>query len=151
MSKQVRVGVVGTSRYADMGHLPILRNHSQADLTAICGRNRDRAQEMATKYEIPQVFTDYLEMIEQSGIEALVVTTPDDLHYLITVSALDAGLHVLCEKPMALSATQAQEMYNKAEAAGVKHMTLFTWRWCPPFHYGHQLVQEGYIGQCFFS
>ena len=151
MSKQVRVGVVGTSWYADQMHLPVLKGHSQADLTAICGRNRDRAQEMAAKYGIPQVFTDYLEMIEQSGIDAIVVATPDDLHYPITVAALDAGLHVLCEKPLALTVKQAQTMVDKAEDAGLKHMTYFTWRWCPPFHYMHRLVQEGYIGRCLYS
>ena len=151
MTKRVHVGVVGTSWYADNMHLPLLKGHSQADLTAICGRNRDRAQEMAAKYSIPQVYTDYQEMIAQSGIEAIVVATPDDLHYPITIAALDAGMHVICEKPMALTVKQAQTMYDKAEDAGVKHMTYFTWRWCPPFQYLHQLVQEGYIGRCYYS
>ena len=59
MSKQVRVGVVGTSRYADFMHLPALKSHPQADLIAICGRSRDRAEEMAKKYGIPLVFMDY--------------------------------------------------------------------------------------------
>ena len=68
MSKQLSVGVVGTSWYADLMHLPALKSHPQANLVAICGRNRERAEEMAKKYEIPQVFTNYQEMIEKAGI-----------------------------------------------------------------------------------
>src|SRR6476620_3821660 len=121
MSRRIAVGIVGTSWYADLMHLPALKSHPQANLIAICGRNRDRAEEMAKKYEIPQVFTDYQAMIEQAGIEALIVAIPDDLHYPVTMAALDAGLHVLCEKPLALTLGQAQEMYERAEQARVKH------------------------------
>lgn len=151
MSKQISVGVVGTSWYADFMHLPALKSHPQANLVAICGRNRDHAEEMAKKYEISQVFTNYQEMIEKAGIEALVVATPDDLHYPVTMAALAAGLHVLCEKPLALTLEQAREMVERAEVAGVKHMTYFTWRWLPAFQYLHRLIQEGYLGRCFYS
>jgi predicted dehydrogenase len=151
MSNKIRVGVVGTSWYSDNMHLPILKGHAKADLVAVCGRRRERAQEMADKYDIPQVFTSYEEMIQESGIEALVVATPDDLHYPITMMGLDAGLHVLCEKPLALSVKQAQTMLDKAEAMEIKHMTYFTWRWCPAFHYVHNLIQDGYIGRCYYS
>lgn len=147
-SSRVRVGVVGTSWWADLMHLPSLKSHPHADLVAICGRNGDRVRTMAEKYQIPQVFSDYHEMIGRSGIEAVVVSVPDDLHYAVSVAAIGAGLHVLCEKPLALSATQAKEMYERAEQAGVKHMTYFTRRWLPHFRYVHHLVQEGYVGRC---
>ena len=126
MGEPVRVGVVGTSWWADMHHLPTLKRLPGAALTAICGRNRDRAEAMAHKYAIPQVFTDYRAMIEDGNLHALVVVTPDDLHFAITVHTLNANLHVLCEKPLALTAGQARSMYEKAEAGGRKHMVLFT-------------------------
>lgn len=59
MMKKVRVGIVGTSGYADLMHLPAFKSHAQAELVAICGRNRDRAEEMAKKYDIAQIFTDF--------------------------------------------------------------------------------------------
>jgi len=149
MYEQVRVGVVGTSWWADLFHLPTLKTHSRAEVAAICGRNRERAKELAKKYEIPHVFTDYREMIERGGLQALVVLTPDDLHYPVTMNALDAGLHVLCEKPLALNARQAREMYAKAEAAGVKHMVFFTYRWLPHYRYLKALIDEGYLGRWF--
>ena len=90
-----------------MMHLPALKSHPQAELVAICGRNRDRAEEMAQKYAIPQVFTGYNELINESDVDALIVAPPADLHYPMTMAALDAGLHVICEKPVALRAHPA--------------------------------------------
>ena len=149
MTEQVRVGVIGTSWWADSVHLPSLKSHPGAKIAAICGRNRDRAEELAHKYDIPSVFTDYAEMIERSDLQAVVIVTPDDLHYPMTMHALEAGLHVMCEKPLALNVGQAREMYQKAEQAGVKHIVFFTYRWLPHYSYLKQLVDEGYVGRLF--
>lgn len=149
MTGKVRVGVSSTSWWADMMFLPSLKSHPQAEIAALCGRNYDRAQEMARKYNIPTVFTDYREMIEKGDLDAIVVATPDDLHYPMTMEALDAGLHVLCEKPMALNAKQAREMLDKAVETGVVHMLLFTYRWLPHYRYLKELIDEGYLGRCY--
>jgi len=149
MSPKVHVGVVGTSWYAEFMHFLTLRSHPQAELVAICGRNRERAEEMAAKYNIPKVFTDYKDMIQQSDLDAIIVAAPDDLHYEITMQALGAGLHVLCEKPLALTVQQAREMYEEAEKIKVKHMVMFTYRWLPFFRYVYGLINQGYIGRCY--
>lgn len=120
MTKQLNIGVVGTSWWAEIAFLPILQNYERANLVAICGRNHQRADEMASKYAVPRVYTDYRQMIQQAGLDALVVSTPDDTHYEIVMAALEAGLHVLCEKPVALNADHALEMLNKAEAVGAR-------------------------------
>lgn len=148
MVDQVRVGVIGAGGWADLLHLPALTSHPRVEVVAICGRTPVRAEELARKYGIQQVFTDYRALIEDSRLDALVVATPDDLHYPITMDALDAGLHVLCEKPLALTAAQAKAMYDRAEAAGRKHMVLFTSRWIPPHRYVRQLLDNGYVGEC---
>src|SRR4029450_13419095 len=121
------------------------KSHPRAELYSICGRNRARAEELASKYAIPHVFTDYHELIRYGNLQALVIATPDDLHYPITMRALDAGLHVLCEKPLALTAAQAREMYRVAEAKGVKHMAFFTYRWLPHYRHAHRLLEAGYV------
>ena len=149
MSEYVRVGIIGTSQWADWIHLPALRSQQRARLVAICGRARDRAQQMATKYGIPQVFTDYREMIEKADLHAVVIASPDDLHYPMTMDALDAGLHVMCEKPLAISAEQARRMYERAQAVGVKHTVFFTYRWLPHYRYLKALVDDGYVGRCY--
>ena len=149
MSQQLRVGVVGTSWWADWMHLPSLQSHPHAQIAAICGRDRARAEAMAGKYGIPQVFADYRAMIEQADLQALIVSVPDDLHHAITMEALAAGLHVLCEKPLAFDVEQAREMYERAEAAGVKHTVLYTYRWLPQYQYLHDLAAQGFLGRCY--
>jgi predicted dehydrogenase len=151
---RVRVGMVGTSWWADGMHLPSLKSHPQADVVAIAGRDPARAHAMAQKYDIPQVFADYRAMLAEGNLHALVVSVPDDLHYPIVMDALDAGLHVLCEKPLALDGRQAKAMYEKAVGRGVRHMTYFTWRWRPQIHYVHHLLEQGFVGRvlhCQFS
>ncbi|MCE7986920.1 MAG: gfo/Idh/MocA family oxidoreductase [Caldilinea sp. CFX5] len=90
-------------------------------------------------------------MLAEGGLEAVVIATPDDEHYAMTMAALDAGLHVLCEKPLARTATQAQQMYERAEAQGVRHMTYFTWRWFPHYRYLHDLIAQGAIGRLYHA
>jgi predicted dehydrogenase len=149
MAHTVRVGVVGTSWWTDTLALPALKSHPQAELVAVCGRNRARADEVAAKHNAPQVFTDFAEMFQYDGLDAVYVATPDDLQYDVTLQALRAGLHVLCDKPLAINAQQAREMYETAEAAGVKHMVVFTYRWMPFFRYVRDLIDEGCIGRCY--
>lgn len=149
MAEKVRVGIISTSWWAEMMLLPSLKSHASAEVVAICGRNRERANEIAKNYDIPEVFSDYKEMIDKGALQAVVVASPDDLHYSMTMYALEAGLHILGEKPLAMNAKQAREMYEKAEAVGVKHMTHFTWRWFPIYQYVQKLIDDGYIGQCY--
>jgi predicted dehydrogenase len=109
---------------------------------------------MAAKYGVPTVFADYREMYARAGLDGVVVSSPDDLHYPMTMDALDAGLHVLCEKPMALTLDDARAMLARAQNAGVKHMVNFTWRAVPAYQYMKELIGEGYIGrpyQCALS
>ena len=149
MPEKIRVGLIGTSWWADSHHLPALGSHPRAELAAICGRDRRRAEEMAKKYGVPLVFTDHREMIEKAELEAVVVATPDDLHYGMVMDALDAGLHVVCEKPLSLSTAEAREMVEKADAAKVRHMTNFIWRGLPHYRYIKQLIEEGFLGDCY--
>ena len=146
MKEVVRIGMVGTSAYGE-GHLNTLKSHSQAQVAAICGRNQERASEVAGKFGIRQVYSDYRKMIEQGSLDAVIVATPDHLHHLITMEALDAGLHVLCEKPLAMNAQQAKEMLDKAGSAGLVHMTMFTWSWVPEYRQIVELISQGYVGQ----
>jgi predicted dehydrogenase len=149
MSKRLRIGLIGTSGYAELAFLSTLSAHEDVKVAALCGRDRTRTQAVASKYNIPETFTDYQEMIRRGRLDAVIVAAPDDLHYPMTMAALQAGLHVLCEKPMARNATEAAEMLEAAERANVKHMLEFTWRWMPHFQYLHHLVSEGFVGQGF--
>ena len=116
MTASVRVGVIGTSGWMDNSHLPMLKADPRVELVAICGRNRERAQEVATKYGIEPIFSDYRDMIAHSKMNAIVIGAPDDEHYAMTMHALDAGLHVLCEKPLALNAAMPKPCMRRRKA-----------------------------------
>ena len=147
MQKRIRFGVIGTGGMASAVNLPGLKNCSDADLAAICARSKEHAQEAAGKFGIASVWTDWREMLEKAELDAVAVCAPDDLHYEMTMAAVRRGLHVACEKPLAMNATQAREMLDAAEKAGVRHMTCYNWRLIPAFRYLQALVAEGYVGE----
>lgn len=146
MSERIRIGIIGTSGYAKL-LLNTLTEYDDAEFAAICGRTCSRAAELAAEHQIDQVFTDYHDMIKNGRLDGIIVASPDDLHYPMTMAALEAGLHVLCEKPMATNVEQARQMLEAAERAGAKHMIEFSWRWMPHYQYLHQLVSDGFVGQ----
>ena len=147
MPKKIRVGLIGTSAWAADFHLPALESHDQALMVAVCGRDLHRARALAEKHGVQQVFTDYQVMIDRAGLDAVAVVTPENLHHPMVMAALRAGLHVLCEKPMACSAVESEEMLAAAERAGVKHMVQFTNRGLPHYRYVKSLLDNGYVGR----
>ena len=100
MSERVQVGIIGTSGWTQLMFLPSLKSHPGARIAAICGRNGERAEALAQEHGIERSFTDYRELL-RSDIDAVVIAVPDDLHKEMTLAAVDAGLDILCEKPMA--------------------------------------------------
>lgn len=151
MSDVLRVGIVGTGWWAEAMYLPSLGSHPSAQITAICGRNVVRTGELARRAGGARVFADYRELVASGEVDAIVVATPDDLHHTVTMAALDAGRHVLCEKPMANSLADARAMLAKAESAGVMHMMMFSWRWQPHWLYVKRLLDEGFVGRCHYA
>jgi predicted dehydrogenase len=147
MGRDIAIGIVGTSWWTELMHLPSLASHADARITAICGRRRDRAEALAAAWNIGAAYTDYRDLLGHDGLRAVVVAAPDDLHHEIAMAALDRGLHVLCEKPLANNAAHSGAMAAAADAAGVKHMVLFTWRFMPEYRQLRALIDEGRIGR----
>jgi predicted dehydrogenase len=147
MSNKLRVGIIGTSDWADEFYLSNLKSHPNVVLSAVCGQNKTRAEELASKHGVAKVFTDYRRMLNSGDLDVAIICTPEDLHYPMTMAALAARLHVICEKPLAFTESQAREMYEKANEMGVKHMVPFTSRWLPHFRYLKDLLENGYIGR----
>jgi predicted dehydrogenase len=147
MREPVRVGVIGTSAWTERMFLASLASDPRARVVSLCGRRAERTREVAERFGVPHAFADFREMIAHGGLDAVVVAAPDDEHHAMTLAALDAGLHVLCEKPLARTAADAHEMWRRAEAAGVVHMTMFTFRWLPAHRFVAELVGAGRIGE----
>jgi predicted dehydrogenase len=147
LEKQIRIGIVGTSSWMDETHFPQFHADPRVQIVALCGRTRAPAEELARKYAVPAIYSNYREMIGSAGLDAVVIGAPDDEHFPMTMAALDAGLHVLCEKPLAMNAHDAKAMLDRAEEKNLRHMTYFTWRMTPLYRYVHDLIQQGAIGK----
>ena len=145
--EKLRVGVLGTSWWADQEHLPGLQARPDVDVVALCGRNPERLEAMALKYNVRQTFTDWRRLVARAGLDVLVILTPNVLHHPQAMAALDLGMHVICEKPLALNAAQARELAARADAANVKTLTFFTHRAVAAAAHVKRLVGEGFLGR----
>jgi predicted dehydrogenase len=145
--RALRVGVIGTSWWADLEHLPGLSARADVDVAALCGRNPERLAALAAKYGIERTHTDWRRLIGEPGLDVAVIATPNALHHEQVIAALDAGLHVICEKPLALDVAQARELAARADAAGRKTLVFFTHRAVAAAAHVKQLVSDGFLGQ----
>ena len=126
--------------------VPALHAHPGAELVAICGRDPGRTRSFADANDIPQVFTDVDEMYASGEIDAVVISTVNKTHHRMTMAALDHGIHVLCEKPLAMNPAEADEMAAHATETGLVCMVPFTYRYMPTSQYVKRLVDDGYVG-----
>ena len=143
----VSIGIVGPGFWTETMFLPAFAKHPNAEVVAICGRNEARTKAFAEAQNIPNYFTAYEEMYASGLIDAVVIVTSNKTHYDMTMKALDAGLHVLCEKPLAMNVTEANAMVKKVEQTGLKCLVPFTYRFMPAERYLKQLIDDGYIGK----
>ncbi len=144
---RVRLALFGTSWWSDAMYLPAVAGHPRAEVVAICGRRERPARELAERWSVPAWYTDPELMLTEVGPDAVIVATANDSHHGLTLSALAAGADVLCEKPVALDAAQAEEMVEAAAAVGAITMVPFTYRYMPMVQWLKRLVDEGYVGR----
>ena len=146
MSK-VKVGVIGLGMGS--AHLKCYSECQGAEIVAIC--DLDEAKLDSTREHYPQAatFTDYERMLAMPGLDAVSVALPNFLHAPVTIAALKAGKHVLCEKPMAMNAAEAQEMKSVAEKEGKILMMHFNMRYGPLGHSLKPLVDAGMLGEVY--
>lgn len=146
MADKVRLGIIGTSSWSDFIYLSKLKGDPAAEVAAICGRKAEPRDALAAQYGIPRVYSDYREMLADGALDGVIVVAPDDEHLPMTLATIDAGFNVLCEKPLANNAGDARRMLAAAEAKGILHMVLFTWRWQPHYQYVKSLINDGAFG-----
>jgi len=145
--RRSQVGLIGTSWWADLEHLPGLKARGDVEVAALCGRDPTRLASLAEKHGVARTFTDWRAMIAAGGLDALVVAAPNALHREPALAAFDAGLHVICEKPLAMNAAEAREMAARAEAAGRKTLTFFTHRSLAAAVQVKRMVDAGFLGR----
>ena len=129
--KNVRWGVLGTAGIARSQTIPAMQQAENCDLCAIAGRDPEKARSFQEEFGFEKVYTDYDVLLADPDVEAVYIPLPNDLHYEWVLRALNAGKHVLCEKPLALSEAQEDEMFRTAEANNVYLMEAFAYLHSP--------------------
>ena len=127
MNDPLRVAVIGAGAIAQVAHLPVLRRLTGVEIACICDNDLPKAQALAGRFDVKETYDDIEEVLKYARADAVVICTPNHLHETHVVTALAAGLHVLCERPLALSTggvesvLRASERYGKRVLVGMNH------------------------------
>src|SRR5689334_20070134 len=120
MKERVRIGVIGAGAISQLAHLPVLSKMRAAELVAVCDNDRPKARALADRFGVPDTFTDIEDLLELDDLDAVVVATPNHLHEPHVLSALAAGVHVLCERPLSFTARGVERILAAATRADRK-------------------------------
>lgn len=142
----LRVAIIGCGGITLQNHLPGLALCPETRLVAVCDADPLVLARAARETGVNIVSPDYREVVRREDVDAVVIATPNFTHKEIALEAIASGKHVLCEKPLALTAADAWEMARAAELRGVRHMTAFTYRFVPAMRYLRHLVSRGDVG-----
>ncbi|ADE69177.1 Gfo/Idh/MocA family oxidoreductase [Priestia megaterium] len=146
--EKVKIGVIGCGSIAQHRHLPEYKMNEQVELVAVCDINTERANSVAQQYGV-KAYTNYEELLASGTVEAVSVCTPNYLHAPISVAALNSGVHVLCEKPMATSEEEAKAMIEAAKTNGKKLMIGHNQRFVASHQKARELIGKGEIGKIY--
>ena len=141
----IRVGIIGAS-FARAAYLPALRTIDDVELLAIASARLFSAQLAADQFNIPHVYDNWERMIGEHEFDLVCIATPTIFHAPMTLAALNAGAHVLCEKPMAMNRDESAEMLERAEASGQLHIIGHELRFNPNRRKIKSLIDSGAIG-----
>ena len=145
----IRFGLVGTGVGGDFiaRALKVLKEEGVAELVAVAGRKPAKTEEFARKHGAERWYTSYDQLIRDEGIDAVAISTPHYLHFPQTIAAVERGLHVLVDKPMAINLVEADGMIKAAEKKGVKLGVIFEFRFDPSVEKLKKMVDEGRFGR----
>jgi predicted dehydrogenase len=143
----LRVGILGAARIAPMAMIAPARRVGEANVVAVAARDPERARQFAARHGIPRVHATYEALLDDPEVEAVYNPLPNGLHARWTIRALEAGKHVLCEKPFAASVAEAEAMAQAATRAGRVLVEAFHYRYHPLFARLRAILAAGEIGQ----
>ena len=150
---KVRIGIIGCGGIANGKHMPSLKKLPDVEMVAFCDIIVERAEKAAREYGVEgaKVYADYHELLAREDIDVVHVLTPNREHSQITVDALNAGKHVMCEKPMAINSAEAKRMLDAAKATGKKLTIGYQSRFRPDSMYLKSACEAGELGDIYYA
>lgn len=147
MADKVRIGVIGLGIMGEQ-YVRIYQAHPLAVVTAVCTRGKARLDELGEKYGIATRYSDYRKMLDEGSFDAVCIATPDFAHFAPVKAALEAGKHVLCEKPFTIELSEADELLELSRTRPNQTLQVaFNHRWLASYHHGYSAIQKGSIGK----
>ncbi|MEH7336323.1 Gfo/Idh/MocA family oxidoreductase [Neobacillus drentensis] len=153
--KKVRVGMIGY-KFVAKAHSHAFRDlpfyfdpETEPVLQAIAGRNEDALSAAADKFGFASYETDWQRLIERDDIDLIDIVTPNHTHAEMAIAAAEAGKHVFCEKPLAMTLDEARRMLKAVQKSGVVHMIGHAYRYAPAVQYAKKLISEGRLGRIY--
>jgi len=143
----IRVALIGCGGITLQNHLPGLALCRETRVAALCDMDPTTLERARQQTGVAVVSTRFAEIVSRDDVDAVIIATPNHTHAPIAHAAIAAGKHVLCEKPLALTAAEARGMAAAADRAGVRHMTAYTYRFVPAMRYLASLTQRGVLGE----
>ncbi len=153
MAKLIKVGIIGCGGIANGKHMPSLKKVADCEMVAFCDVIPERAEKAAREYGSAdaKVYTDYKELLADPAIDVVHVCTPNRSHSFITVDALEAGKHVMCEKPMAINSEEAKKMLDAARRTGKKLTIGYQSRFRDDAQYMKKEAEDGTFGDIYYA
>jgi len=151
MNKKLKVGLIGLGGICRGAHMPGYEKLDNIDIVAICDIVPEKIETFKEEFDMENVasFTDYKELLDFEGLDFVDICTPNYLHSIIAVEALEKGINVFCEKPDAVSVSEAQRMMNAAEKSGKKLMVMRNNRYRKTARYLKKYIEEGKMGEIY--
>ncbi len=147
--QKVRMGVIGAGWWATQFHLPSLKNYEKSHVAGIAEVKSDKLGRAAEYYDIENAYQDHRELLA-SGVDGVVIAVQHAYHYQVARDALDAGVHVLVEKPMTLKASEAWDLVDRADRNNLHLMVGYTYQFTRHAEAAREIVQSGRIGDLQF-
>jgi D-xylose 1-dehydrogenase (NADP+, D-xylono-1,5-lactone-forming) len=145
--KKIRWGIIGCARIAKRSVIPGIQQSETGVVAAIASRGLKKAKQTAEELNIPIAYGSYEELLADPNIDGVYIPLPNHLHKEWTIRAAEAGKHVLCEKPLAINARDAEEMVDSCERAGVVFAEAFMYRYHPRYKMIQDIIKSGEIGE----
>jgi predicted dehydrogenase len=152
MSSKLKIGIIGCGGIAQSVHIPGYQSMPElCEVVAACDANPTVAEEAAQKFGIGKTYTDHRELLADPEIAAVSVATPNKFHKQPTIDALNAGKHVLCEKPLAMNAAEAREMCAAAAKSGKILQVALQQRFAGASQFVKKFIDAGHMGDIYFA
>ena len=149
MESKLRLGILGTGIIVRGSHLPVLQSHPNAEVVAVGNMHPESLASLAADFNIAKTYTDFSDMAADPDIDVVINALPNYLHAPVSIQMLEAGKHVLCEKPMAMSVEEAQQMIVASDNSNRKLMIGHMWRFDREIIWLRNLVNSGELGKIF--